>query len=324
MADRWHPKDRRKIQRSLEIWLNTGRKASQIYEEQSLNKHAKHIANGQGDDSAYETPSESDSSMRYPTLLLWVHAAPDTLRSRLDTRVDKMIENGLMPELKTLDDFLRAQNEAGSEVDRTRGIWVSIGYKEFEAYQMATKLGTASEVDLRKLREQAVEQTKAATRQYAKRQVRWIRIKLLNSIRDAEEAGQMFLLDGTDLEHWQDVVQDPAVSLTTNFLEGAELPDPSSLSPAAQELLTPKREDLSQNRDVWQRKICDVCNMVAVTESDWTNHVKSRGHRRAMLANKKQAAKAVSGDERTLSAQKPSDQVEESMLALDALTTETT
>ncbi|KAK5057159.1 tRNA dimethylallyltransferase, mitochondrial, partial [Cryomyces antarcticus] len=34
MANRWHPNDRRKIQRSLEIYLETGKKASDIYEEQ--------------------------------------------------------------------------------------------------------------------------------------------------------------------------------------------------------------------------------------------------------------------------------------------------
>src|SRR5271168_1169210 len=31
MADRWHPNDRRKIRRSLEIFLLTGKKASDIY-----------------------------------------------------------------------------------------------------------------------------------------------------------------------------------------------------------------------------------------------------------------------------------------------------
>ena len=38
MAARWHPKDRRHIQRSLEIWLQTGRKASEVYEEQKKRK----------------------------------------------------------------------------------------------------------------------------------------------------------------------------------------------------------------------------------------------------------------------------------------------
>jgi len=308
MADRWHPKDRRKIQRSLEIWLNTGKKASQIYEEQSSRKRAKHIVNEQEHDTEQEMPPTRNSSLRYPTLLFWVHASPEVLRSRLDTRVDKMIDNGLLSELETLDDFLYAEQEAGSLVDRTRGIWVSIGYKEFEAYKLALKSGLASEADLRKLREASVEQTKAATRQYAKRQVRWIRIKLLNAIRDADETPRMFLLDGTDLDDWQNAVQNPATSLTANFLKGAELPDPSSLSSAAQELLTPKRNDLSQHRDVWQRQVCDVCNMVAVTESDWANHIKSRGHRRAVLANKKKALKAADNVERTHLAQRHVDE----------------
>lgn len=320
MADRWHPNDRRKIQRSLEIWLHTGTKASEIYEGQSLRKQANHTVNEQDDSFEHEMQPPGNSMLRYQTLLLWVHASPDVLRARLETRVDKMIDNGLLSELRTLNDFLCAQREAGNETDKTRGIWVSIGYKEFEAYQSALKAGTISEQDLSRLREEAVEQTKAATRQYAKRQVRWIRIKLLNAIQDAGATGHMFLLDGTNLDSSQDMVQNLSVSLTSNFLEGVVLPDPSSLSSAAQEFLTPQRKDLSQHRDAWQRQLCDTCNMVAVTESDWANHIKSRGHRRAVLASKKQAFKPAHNIEQMAPTSKHAGEAEESLQRSDVLT----
>jgi len=41
MADRWHPKDTRHIRRSLEIYLTTGKQASQIYDEQKQKKKSK-------------------------------------------------------------------------------------------------------------------------------------------------------------------------------------------------------------------------------------------------------------------------------------------
>ncbi|KAJ8607881.1 hypothetical protein MRB53_039977 [Persea americana] len=46
MAERWHPNDRRKIQRSLQIYLKTGRKASDLYAEQRTRKTDEGHVNG--------------------------------------------------------------------------------------------------------------------------------------------------------------------------------------------------------------------------------------------------------------------------------------
>ncbi len=46
MADRWHPNDIRKIRRSLEIYLTTGRRASDIYAEQQNRKETKNPSEG--------------------------------------------------------------------------------------------------------------------------------------------------------------------------------------------------------------------------------------------------------------------------------------
>ena len=44
-----------------------------------------------------------------------------------------MLEQGLLDEVQTLNEF--AENEAAIDkaIDETRGIWVSIGYKEFKS-----------------------------------------------------------------------------------------------------------------------------------------------------------------------------------------------
>ncbi|GME48400.1 tRNA isopentenyltransferase [Neofusicoccum parvum] len=290
MADRWHPNDRRKIQRSLEIWLKTGKPASQMYEEQSLRKQPSSAA------EAAETERDTLSeTQRFPAVLFWVHAANEPLRVRLDARVEKMLANGLLSEVDTLDRFLQQRESEGKPVDRTRGIWVSIGYKEFEAYQRALKSGTADEKELEKLKSLAIEQVQAGTRQYAKRQIRWIRIKLLHALANANASNSLYLLDGSDLSRWRETVESPALDLAAKFLEGESLPEPQSISEAAADMLTPKREyDLSERRDLWQRKTCETCNTVAVTESDWNKHIQSRGHK---IREKKRRQRLLAGAE---------------------------
>ena len=284
MADRWHPHDRRKIQRSLEIFLKTGKTASQTYEEQATQIKEHMMENDDTDDT---TQSHIPATLRYPTLLFWLHASKDVLFPRLDSRVLDMMQSGLLDEVQTLDDFRHSNEAAGEDVDRTRGIWVSIGYKEFEAYQQYLSSGNILESQLVKLKEKAIEQTQAATRQYSKRQERWIRIKLLNSFSHAHALSYVFLLDGTDLTKWNEHVLQPAQELTEKFLHGEPLPEPASLSDVAKEMLTPKRDDISQRRDLWLRRTCDVCGVTSVTAADWEEHIKSRGHHKAIASNAK-------------------------------------
>lgn len=282
MADRWHPNERRKIQRSLEIFLKTGKPASQIYTEQRLKKDQF------PGDSAKDLDDDS-RRMRFQTLVFWVHARKDVLYLRLDNRVDKMLAKGLLQEVDNLANFKREHEAQGQTVDESRGIWVSIGYKEFAKYQQALAQGSNSEAELALLMNEGIEKTQAATRQYANRQLKWIRIKLLNAFIEAGQQGNVFLLDGTDLSTWDSSVVHPALQVAEQFLSGQGLPAPSSLSVAAAEMLVPKRSyDLGQRPDLWQKRTCETCGMIAVTENDWQLHVKSRAHRRAVGVEKKQ------------------------------------
>lgn len=280
MAQRWHPNDRRKIQRSLEIYLRSGKLASQIYEEQRMKRDNLSTDQALGD---------TESVLRFPTLLLWVHASREALHARLDNRIIKMLHRGLVDEVKTLEDFRTShESETGRAIDQTRGIWVSIGYKEFLAYRAASMDGSTPEAEIQRLLQAAIEKTQAATRQYSNRQVRWIRIKLLNALFNAGQKGNMFLLNGSDINQWNKMVVEPAIDLTEQFLGGEILPDPVALSLAASEILNPKRDyDLSQRPDLWEKKECGVCGVFAVTENEWIQHVKSRAHRRQVGIKKK-------------------------------------
>lgn len=295
MADRWHPNESRKIQRSLEIYLRTGKPASQVYDEQRIKREIEQ--NAAGGDQA-----ESSTGLRFPTLLFWVHADKEVLYPRLDGRVDKMLAKGLLSEVEELTRFrLDYEARTGTAVDQSRGIWVSIGYKEFLDYQSALTDSALSPAELEKQKKAAIEKTQTATRQYANRQARWIRIKLLNALFGANHKSNMFLVDGSDLSRWEENVTQPAISITSKFLSAQPLGDPLALSAAAAENLTPKRNyDLGQRPDLWQKKICETCGTVSITENDWKLHGQSRAHRRAVGIKKKQAnAKARPSKDRS-------------------------
>ena len=111
MAERWHPNDRRKIQRSLQIYLQTDRKASDIYAQQRSANDISASLDG------CDSPADR-LLMRFPTLLFWVHADSEVLKSRLNDRVDKMLEQGLLDEVHTMNHFADAQMQAGKPCRR--------------------------------------------------------------------------------------------------------------------------------------------------------------------------------------------------------------
>ncbi|RUP49113.1 Trit1 protein [Jimgerdemannia flammicorona] len=110
MANRWHPSDRRKIRRSLETYLQTGKRHSEIIKEQ------------------HEQEAKA-SKLRFKTCIFWLYANPTQLNPRLDTRIDKMIQTGLFDEIQSL----RSQVDKGSvrmpgteDEKYQRGIWQAI------------------------------------------------------------------------------------------------------------------------------------------------------------------------------------------------------
>lgn len=276
MADRWHPNDRRKIQRSLEIYLTTGRRASDIYEEQRRQAEKA---------KALSTTAQSQAISQ--ALMLWVYSKPTVLNERLDKRVDKMLDRGLISEVSEMHEYLRTRLAEGRDVDRSKGIWQSIGFKEFEPYLTATSDG-GIDADLETLKQKALERMKTATRQYAKGQVRWITYKTLPLIRQTHALDRLFLLDSTDISRWKEDVSDQGVEITRRFLSGEELPTPTHLSETAESVLCAKLED-STKEETRSQRTCDLCRTTTVTEEAWQKHIKGRPHQRAVRHAKRTA-----------------------------------
>ena len=260
MAQGWHPRDRRKIRRSLQIWLQTGRKASEVYREQKsvspklnsdLNRHAGDL-------------EEAESLQHQDPLVFWTYSSPLTLNQRLDKRVDSMMSNGLLDEVRSMHHYLQDHT-----VDDNRGIWIAIGCKEMLPY-IANPDPTGKEKD------EGIERTKIATRQYAKRQNRWIRLKLLHAAQQAGLGRKVFLLHSTDVEHFSTNVEETADNITSSFLAGTALPSPSTLSDAAKEMM------LLASKETRNAQHCEACDKTLMSEAEWLGHLTSKGHKRAM------------------------------------------
>ncbi|KAF8484391.1 IPP transferase-domain-containing protein [Gautieria morchelliformis] len=264
VASRWHWKDTRKVLRNLEIISEKGLLASELLIQQA---------------QCADTP-------RYPTLIFWLFSNPDILHKRLDARVHDMIQEGLLNDVRLLQRTALSGSPHidVSDIDTTSGIFQAIGFKEFINYLSAQSPS-------QKQYDEAVERTKVSTRQFARRQVQWIRNKLLPAVNSANKSGvktPVFLLNVTDLDKWDVEVRDVAARIAHGFLEGRDLPDPRSLSLTADSMLNIQAETPSPHAilDARRKVICDVCTtnpeqpMMVEDGQEWNDHMQSRRHRR--------------------------------------------
>lgn len=276
MAERWHPNDRRKIRRSLEIYLQTGRPASEHYAEQEQRKAAS---------------SQKDNVVagdNWENLLFWVFSERQVLCDRLDKRVDKMLNAGLLDEIRELSAYKRQKAENGDVLDMTKGIWQSIGFKQLEQFACDTSMTNASPEETPTLLA-ALEDMKTATRRYANYQTRWIRMKQIQRLKDRgiEAINSLYLLNSTDVSQFATNVVEPATDLVTKFLTGQEKPLPAELSTTASEVLTKVTEPVA--KQTVKQRTCESCQTVLVTEEAWERHVKSAGHKRVLKRKKRLA-----------------------------------
>ena len=269
MAMQWHPSDRRKIRRSLEIWLQTGKKASEIYYQQKSQGLSTEPGGRNGRTTLGEIKGSASLHVRYDSLIFWVHAPLAKLGPRLEDRVDDMLSHGLLEEVISMQSFFEKREQQGDSLDQSRGIGVAIGYKEFLPYLL-----DASRPE--RLKQEGIERTKIATRQYARRQDRWIRLRLRRAVNAANLTHNMFLLDAADASQWSDRVDAKAQDITAAFISGLTLPEPGSLSDAAVRLLDTPEVETKYARH------CEACNKTLMFHSQWINHLKSKSHRTSM------------------------------------------
>ena len=131
-AARLHPNDEKRIIRALEVWQETG---------ETISEHDRRTR-------------EAPPRYRAVSLALTFSDRSDLYR-RIDDRVDRMVEKGLLQEVREL---------LALGLPPTATAWQAIGYKQL--LPVARGKGTV---------EEAVAEIKLRSRQYAKRQLTWLR-----------------------------------------------------------------------------------------------------------------------------------------------------
>lgn len=272
IASRYHPNDTKRVHRLLEIYYTTGQKPSELFAKQ-------------------------EKKLRYDTLFLWLYSDPTELNKRLDTRVDDMVKSGALEEIKQLYNYYRTQQNPNDH----GGIWQVIGFKEFLPW-----LKSEQKKD-DELWNEGVKRMKLHTRQYARRQVKWIQKMLIPDIQ-----GDIYVLDATHLSKWHQLAGERAAHIADLFLhnnnnnnhrdnaetktnlEFARRAPKNLLQLISTEQTVGKKRGISE--DDCKHFTCDICKdqndvkLIAIGVKQWETHLKSRRHKGNLTRGNKKAA----------------------------------
>uniref|UniRef100_A0A1I8NV79 C2H2-type domain-containing protein n=1 Tax=Stomoxys calcitrans TaxID=35570 RepID=A0A1I8NV79_STOCA len=132
-ANRIHPNNKRKIIRAIEFYQESGQTLSSKLKEQRQQPGGNRLG----------------GPLRYPhTILFWLRCNQEVLNARLDNRVDGMLEQGLLREIRAFhnEHNVDKSNPSSSSAtspsvlssssgrDYTKGVLQTIGFKEFIPY----------------------------------------------------------------------------------------------------------------------------------------------------------------------------------------------
>ncbi|CAG0901549.1 unnamed protein product [Cyprideis torosa] len=263
-AQTLHPRDRRKILRSLSILETSNLTHTEVIERQRSEEGGNQFGGG----------------LRFKdACIFWMQCDPDVLDLRLDQRVDQMMSNGLLKELQDFHlQYNRERLAHSGEADYTHGIFQTIGFKEFHEYLMLDEHRKKTKKG-KDLLVKSIKTMKFNTRKYARHQLKWIRSRFL---RPGRPAPPIFALDATDPDKWEERVLKPAVQVVQALIEGKDLP------------LTPVGPTGSPEVER-QVMYCEICDVHMVGKSTLQVHLNSRRHKKRVLGIKRRELLATLG-----------------------------
>ncbi|KAH8346558.1 hypothetical protein KR084_004791 [Drosophila pseudotakahashii] len=278
-ANRIHPNNRRKIIRAIEVYQGTGQTLTQKLEEQRAQPGGNRLG----------------GPLRYPhIILLWLRCQQDVLNARLDSRVDGMLAQGLLRELRQFHNA----HQATTVKAYTSGVLQTIGYKEFVPYLMkydqeqdekieeylqnqSYKLPSQEELMDEGLPEgldllrSSCEELKLVTRRYSKKQLKWINNRFLAS--KDRQVPDLFELDTSDVAVWPEAVYQRAETIIERY-RNEEM---CEIKPMA------KREHPGADLDEETSHFCATCERHFIGEYQWGLHLKSNKHKRRKEGQRK-------------------------------------
>ncbi|XP_017085510.1 tRNA dimethylallyltransferase [Drosophila eugracilis] len=278
-ANRIHPNNRRKILRAIEVYQGTGHTLTQKLEEQ----RAKPGGNRLG------------GPLRYPhIILLWLRCHQDVLNARLDSRVDGMLAQGLLRELRQFHNT----HQTTTVKAYTSGVLQTIGYKEFVPYLLkydqeqdgkieeylknhSYKLPSQEELkeeglpDGLSLLRSCCEELKLVTRRYSKKQLKWINNRFLAS--KDRQVPDLYELDTSDVASWSETVYKRAETIIENYCNE----EVCEIMPMA------KREHPGADLDEETSHFCGICERHFIGDYQWGLHLKSNKHKKRKDSQRK-------------------------------------
>lgn len=249
ILSKFHPNDTRRLRRALEIYYTTGNLPSAIYRKQE----------------------SGDVQLRFRVLVFWIFCDRERLKLRLDSRVDKMIAEGLLDELRRM--FVSYKQAKPADLSQHSGVWQVLGFKQF----LPVLEGHGEEF------KSCLDAMKADTRQYAKRQTKWILNKFIPQLEKL--GGTLAVLDSTNLECWNQEVRDRAICIAKDWLLGKN-PVFELVPRYVKAVRTLEMFDTAQ----WIRRRCDICSakkhrdIILVGNAAWKNHTDSKSHKKAVTS----------------------------------------
>jgi len=267
-----HWNERRRVLNSLQVFRRQNRRHSELLEEQRSK-----AAGGDGQQGTGR--SFLGGPLRFPAndvAVIWVQCDQSTLDERCDKRVDKMMEEGMLGEMLQ---FHREFNTQKGHSQYTKGIFQTIGFKEFHDYLLLDD--TADPGIRQKLFDEGVEQMKVRTRQYARRQLKWINQRFLNGRARPGELPRVYAVDSSRYpQGWDDDVYAPAVGVVQSYIRGEGGSGVGGMEPLP---LNPNAHSYEDTRKVFN---CEVCHIQVKGKIQLDAHLKSKRHKHEEKAAK--------------------------------------
>lgn len=182
-------------------------------------------------------------------------------------------------------------------MDYTKGIFQSIGFKEFSPYFLLPEEERNSDKG-KKVLDQCVEMLKLVTRRYARKQTKWTVNRFLarkdrqvgifppnlslSSTNTTLQVPPIYGLDTTEVSKWNDKVSSPACRIVESFINKTKCP----IEPL------PKQDKESIPNTMEETFKCETCDKILVGTRQWQIHMNSNKHKRVLQSKKRSIEKA--------------------------------
>eukprot|EP01091_Cochliopodium_minus_P000565 TRINITY_DN1050_c0_g1_i1.p1 TRINITY_DN1050_c0_g1~~TRINITY_DN1050_c0_g1_i1.p1 ORF type:complete len:303 (+),score=83.46 TRINITY_DN1050_c0_g1_i1:292-1200(+) len=248
MSLKYHPNQRRKILRSIQIFQQNNKKQSELIDKQSL-------------------------ECKYDALIFWLGCENSILGERIKNRTQMMVDNGGLDEIYELNERLISFGYENYYKSRG-GLLQSIGFKEFEDILRYRKnkdennikddkdLNIVQDIDVeKKILSECIDKLNHHTIKYAKKQILWIKNRILT--RDIP----IYYLDTSYLDKWDQKVSIISKDIVHSFVNNLSIPHQDFIA---------KRNQKAEYDD----KIldCEFCKKKIWGEFQINIHLKSKPH----------------------------------------------